>query len=99
MEMKRQGDILFIREDNHPELVKDITNMVVAYGEVTGHHHKVVGDEAIVGLDKNNVMWIVTPHGAEVIHEEHNTVPLEEGTWRVVNQTQYTPKGWVRVAD
>lgn len=102
---RRQGDILFERDDlPWQERVSDDAeiqeNGVVARGEVTGHMHKISdGTKATLMIAAAMAYVRSMSEDAEIIHDEHNPVVLPTGNWNIVRQQQYTPKGWVRVAD
>ena len=96
----RQGDILFIKLNENPsgELIpRDQHNrIVVAEGEVTGHAHAIHEENVTFYRDDIlNGAWIVVDDTADVVHEEHDTIPLDSGTWAVVYQRQYV-RGQVR---
>lgn len=85
-EIYRQGDILIEKVDNIPNnaMKKD---MVLAYGGVTGHKHLVKG-QATVLLDQED-QFIDVRQEAEVVHEEHETIKLPVGKYRVVQQREH----------
>jgi len=96
----RQGDILFIKHGDTPsgEVVpRDAHNrIVVAEGEATGHAHAIHEETATLYRDNAlNRTWVVVDESAHVVHEEHDTVTLDSGTWLVVYQRQYV-RGQVR---
>jgi hypothetical protein len=97
--MHRQGDILFIRDDE-TDLSKATTQTdgIVARGEVTGHTHALETHKAALML-LAGAMYIKAWQDAQVLHQEHGPVLLEKGTWRVQRQREYRPDGWERVAD
>ena len=68
----------------------------MAEGEVTGHAHAIVDSAAVMYRDDVLLMeWIVADTPVEVTHEEHDTILLPSGVWRVVHQRQYV-RGQVR---
>ena len=96
----RQGDILFVKQDEKPSgniIPRDPHNrIVVAEGEATGHAHAI--HEENVTMYRDEVLdraWVVVDGTADVVHEEHDTVTLDAGTWTVVYQRQYV-RGQVR---
>ena len=97
----RQGDILFVKinEDaTGDEVPRDNQNrVVVAEGEATGHCHAIHEDAVEMFRDqKLDRAWVVVKEAtADVVHEEHDTITLDEGTWRIVYQRQYV-RGQVR---
>ena len=88
--MFRQGDVL-IRADKLPDgLSRRNGRCVLADGEVTGHAHVAIGDGVEMYEDGDGVLWLSVPHGSEVRHEEHATITLPQGTYRVVRQREWT---------
>lgn len=93
MTMYRQGDILLIQLDKLPPLrwgertIK--ADGIVQYGETTGHAHALHGAAALLeGPDKEAFVEVTGP--ATLDHEEHETIELPEGIYRVVRQREYT---------
>ena len=100
----RQGDILFVKMDetiSGDKIARDTQNrLVVAEGEATGHAHAIHDDK--VTMYRNDVLnraWVVVEEQANVVHEEHDTITLESGTWRVIYQRQYVRGETRRVLD
>ncbi len=105
MTIYRHGDVI-IRHINTdiPEQAESWRDpkdgrMILAYGEVTGHAHAVVGDadlleipaevteRTISGVEK----WLeVHAGGAKVVHEEHATIELPPGRYAIFRQREYT---------
>src|SRR5687767_13522088 len=92
----RQGDVLLERVRSIPKGAArkptDNGRVILAYGEVTGHAHAVVVErtdaetvEAFLA-ELNGETYLSAPAGASVVHEEHGTIPLEPGAYRVVRQ-------------
>jgi hypothetical protein len=100
-----QGDILVERVDDalvSGQIVHaaDAGAVVVAEGELTGHHHKLFGrvtlyrDDALVHDIPDNLyighVQVKGPSG-RLEHEEHAPINLEQGTYRVRRQRQLEP--------
>jgi len=84
----QQGDVLMFTEEALPEGAKTIApkarGYVLAEGEATGHAHVIVPTPEIeMYEDSKGVLWLKTGTPTEVRHEEHNTVTLEPGIYRV----------------
>ena len=105
MECYRQGDVLVVRIDDVPDdataVPRDAGRLVLAYGEATGHAHAVVSDEAELVTTEHADDLFLRVYGDEVelLHEEHDTVRLPRGDYRVVRQREYTPQRVRHVAD
>lgn len=91
----RQGDIYIESVRCVPANARPHQGTVLADGELTGHRHRirdprsakifVVGDEIFVD---------VVADLAEIVHEEHGTIKLNRGVYRVWRQREYDPLAW-----
>lgn len=102
----RQGDVLIERVAEIPagltEVPLDKGRVILAYGEVTGHAHAVVGDVEFLAADVEEMQerfLRVLEEGAEVVHDEHDTIALPPGDYRVLRQREYSPEAIRTVAD
>lgn len=94
--MYRQGDLLFVREDSVPEWMRrngKTADGVIKLGEATGHAHKLVDG------DLYQRQFIESKGGARVVHEEHDTIELPEGVYRVIRQREFGEQGDATVTD
>ena len=112
-QMFAQGDLLIERiadvEPTGTIVSPDASGAIVlAEGELTGHRHVIFEsvtmfrDDALArelptGLYVGHVK--VGEAGANVVHQEHAPVRLEQGTYRVRRQRELEPKDAVLVAD
>src|SRR5262245_34369914 len=100
-----QGDILIERVDDAEatgQVIQSVRNgpIVIAEGEATGHHHRLLGsvtmyrDDAIA-RDIPPDLYIghvtVRSPGACLEHEEHAPITLDKGTYRIRRQRQLEP--------
>jgi len=102
----RQGDV-FIEKINKDEIPNDVSpvkrdngRVILAYGEVTGHAHAIVQDEVEL-FEREGTLFlnVKNQNGATVVHEEHGTIPLETGTYKVTHQREYHRQEIRNVAD
>jgi len=98
----RQGDVLFIKRDHIPVDTKRYLSpkkdKIIVEGEATGHAHRLQGNaDLLSGI--GNDMFVHVFDDAEVVHEEHGTVELDEGIWEVIRQKEYALGGSRTVAD
>ena len=103
----RQGDVMFIPCDTVPDGTKR-HNGTVAYGEVTGHSHRLAdlsvgevlecGDGLYLKVSEEGISFSGDP-GATVIHEEHRALNLPPGNYKVRIQTEYSPAAIQNVRD
>ena len=93
----RQGDVLLVRvEDDvksrpHRSVARDEGRIVLAYGEQTGHAHAIADAEAELIELETGERFLVTARGVSLRHEEHDTIELPPGSYRVVRQREYAP--------
>lgn len=101
--LKRQGDILLEKVNAMPETDRyarrtEVENGVIAEGEVTGHAHVLKGGTLYTQLGR--MYAVAEVGGGTVVHEEHDTLELEEGVWLVHRQTEYVDENErIQVAD
>jgi nitric oxide reductase large subunit len=105
----RQGDVLFLPIERIPAGKQTKReNGVVAYGEVTGHAHRLadldtaevleIGDGLFVRVSETGVS-IVGAAGATFTHEEHGPASLLPGNYQIRIQREYTPEAIRNVVD
>lgn len=108
-----QGDIMLERVDDAtvgtPINVDPDGAVVLARGEVTGHRHAFYAGATMFrddGLARDiptelylGHIKIAAKEGAELKHEEHDTVKLPAGTYRVRRQREWTADQARVVAD
>ena len=90
--MYRHGDILLVPVPSVPQDARREDrngNLVVAQGEATGHSHRIEDERAERWLTSRREAFLVLPVAAEIRHEEHRTLTLPPGTYRVVRQREY----------
>jgi len=93
--MYRQGDLLIVAEALPLRELTPLPSGIVQHGEATGHAHRLEGGKVLEGpyLD-------VPAGGARLTHDEHDTIEIPEGTYRVIRQREYTEGGgYTNVAD
>lgn len=99
----RQGDVLITPVDNIPTNLKKTERCTLALGEVTGHHHSILDGNAVgYANDAKSLaqyVRVTNSKGASLTHQEHDTIVLPEGTYKVHGQVEYTPERLQRVAD
>lgn len=103
----RQGDVLIRRVAEIPKklvaIPKDRGRTILAYGEVTGHAHAVEGEVEFLAADvaelERAFLRVLDEEGADVVHEEHDTIHLPAGDYEVRRQREYAPERSRWVAD
>ncbi len=102
MQQIRQGDVYLLRDDKvrgRPLRRSKGMKTILAYGEVTGHHHRFEGDRVKMFRHDDGGGHIVVDKPAELIHEEHSRITVVPGIYRQGFQVEYTPAELRRVAD
>ena len=103
----RQGDVYFVKVDdfdktNYVKREPKNNNLILAYGEVTSHHHSIsLLDYPDVELfeNKDGDMLLNVPNTATLTHQEHTAIDLVPGKYEVYIQEEYDPEGMRRVQD
>lgn len=89
----RQGDVLIIETDSLPEeltsVKPDKESNILAYGEVTGHAHRLSVKESTLHQTKSGERFLTVPKSASLTHEEHSTIVLPKGSYRIIQQVEY----------
>lgn len=115
MKLYRQGDVLVVAIplDQVPADTKPVARehgrVILAHGEVTGHAHAIVEKtaelvepaEQLVDAEGARELYLLV-HGDEtvdLVHDEHDTIPLAPGAYKVVRQREYAPEQTRQVAD
>lgn len=91
--MWRQGDIYLAAIAELPAEAVPRPHCVLAEGEVTGHSHRVEmpGTATLYALESNLYLHVTAPT-AHIVHDEHSTLTLPRGIYRVWRQREYTPE-------
>ena len=99
----RQGDVLIEQIAKLPKgLFKQKGQngrAILALREVTGHHHSVHIDSADWWKNDTGEQFLSVTDLAEVTHQEHDTITLPKGDYRIRRQREYTPEAIRNVAD
>lgn len=61
--------------------MKECTDKVLAYGEVTNHSHRATAKSARVFEDDIGHRTLVAPRGTKVVHEEHKPITIPPGEY------------------
>lgn len=114
LDMKRQGECLFIKVDQfkdndaqYKSIKPENGQLIVAHSE-TGHHHVIDIEEsknAQLLIDKTNefIGKLILDEDTKIKHlrnfDTHKTVNLEKGNYVLRYAREYTPQGLRRVMD
>ena len=97
--MIRQGDLLFVSIEEIEASATEDTSGILARGEATGHTHMIRPGQRAAMMVAAGIVYINAMQECAVDHQEHKTVMLPSGKWRVNRQREYIPDGWRQVAD
>ena len=102
-EIYRQGDVLVQRVEEIPADVTPVKResgrIVLAHGEVTGHAHAIKNRAAKFYETSTGERYLSLPKESTLDHEEHSTIVLPAGKYRVIRQREYHPEEIRNVAD
>jgi hypothetical protein len=96
--MIRQGDVLLKKIDKIPDKTKlEKKNNILAYGEVTGHHHRFESPDVVTMVDpKTNTQYVTLGRDSLLEHEEHENLMIPKGIYEVVIQREFDMAQGVR---
>ena len=102
--MYRQGDVALVPVDSIPDgceaVPKELGRTILAHGEMTGHHHSFDGDDSVALLELGDERFLRVEEVADLTHQEHDTIPVSPGSYRVIRQREYDDaEEWRFVAD
>ena len=90
MTLYQQGDVLLLTAEI-PSSASISRRLILAEGEVTGHAHRL--DEATDGLlyeATDGTLYLrVGAQGATITHEEHRSITVPQGDYRVGRVQEY----------
>lgn len=96
----RQGDVLLVPCSEIPAIARKEApageRVVLAEGERTGHAHTMLADRVSYfredGSGSGAYVHVAGPSPVDLTHEEHDTLAIPPGNYRVVQQRQYQPR-------
>lgn len=101
MTMQRQGDVLMVPA-TLPSGAKQVVSkgdVILAFGEVTGHAHRIKEYSKVVMWSAGAERFLQVMETVALTHEEHTTVNIPPGVYKLPQQVEYTPQEIHRVAD
>jgi hypothetical protein len=104
--MYRQGDVLIVPVAQMPAGLEPVarvgSRVILARGEATGHAHAVRDERAALFRDPQLASIFMLVSGEDPValeHEEHGTIAIPPGEYRIVRQREYSPDANGFVAD
>lgn len=99
----RHGDVFLVEVPSLPKQVAAIPfdgDTILAYGEVTGHAHRIDARAKVSLWDAGAQRYLVVEsESAPLTHEEHGRIDLPKGVYEVRIQRVYAPDAIRNVAD
>lgn len=89
MNIYRHGDLLIRQINDLPNDAKKQDNLILAEGEVTGHHHRLSG--VTVYADEQGLKFFVVDKPTDLTHEEHKTIVIEPAKYEVIIEREFDP--------
>jgi|ERR1035437_3109959 hypothetical protein len=98
MDQYRQGDVFLVKVNSAPKNAKQIAinRLILAEGEVTGHMHMIEQEGAELVQVSPEEVYVKIMETAELKHDEHDTIVVEPGWYRVIQQREYSPERYSR---
>lgn len=86
----RQGDVLLIEVETLPDDENlEPKDNILAYGEITGHHHRFQADEFVhTWVNRQGQQYVTLFAPSILYHEEHESFEVAPGNYRVVIQQE-----------
>lgn len=90
MKTYRQGDVFLVEVKSFPDGLKE-KDKILAYGEVSGHHHRFDNGnkQVLVFADDERQQFVQVNKKSTLIHEEHQNLEIPKGKYKVVMQREY----------
>lgn len=98
--MWRHGDIMIAATAAIPSAADRKPTSVLAWGEITGHSHRIEAEETAEIFEYQGVTYLnVTAATARLVHQEHKPIVIPRGTYRFWYQREYSPEAIRRIVD
>ncbi len=89
----RQGDCFLEAVKEIPSDAKSAKSRdgryVLLDGEATGHHHSVAVCDDVEMFERNGELFLRIGKETPLEHQEHATIPLPPGNYRMTRQREY----------
>jgi hypothetical protein len=100
MTLYRHGDVLIALVRSIPDGATPQPGNVLVRGEATGHAHRIEDPKAAQLFRHQGTLYLrVSSERASLVHEEHATIVLPRGDYRVWQQREYSPAAIRTVVD
>ena len=98
----RQGDVLLLPVTKLPKGAVDRNlqqPVVLKIGEAVGHAHQFLDHTKVRMWDAGAERFIQVIEQADLIHDEHTTIQVPPGLYKLPDQVEYTPGELRKVSD
>jgi len=88
----RQGDVLIKQVDSIPKEAvgkKKGSEVTIALGEATGHHHTLYGKLPISLLQFNDKRFLQIQEEVELRHQEHHCLKIDPGKYEIIIEQEH----------
>lgn len=92
----RQGDVLISKIDSIPKKAVPKKDLIVAEGEITGHHHQFLMNSPVELYTLGDEIYAHVLSETVLIHDEHHQIPLKEGDYLIQIQEEVDVMGNLR---
>jgi hypothetical protein len=100
MTLYRHGDVLLASVPSIPNGAIPQPGNVLVRGEATGHAHRIEDPRSAQLFRHQGTLYMrVSASQASLVHEEHATIVLPQGDYRVWQQREYSPAAIRTVVD
>jgi hypothetical protein len=88
----RQGDVFIESVALIPGGAVQLSHLVLVEGELTGHSHRIADLDTALLYEVRGEMFlqVISPY-AELVHQEHRSIRLPRGKYRVWRQREFDP--------
>ena len=89
----RHGDVLIQSVKTIPTSASPLPHATLAHGEVTGHSHRIAEPADVELFEVNGTLYLrIKAESSSLIHQEHATLNIPKGEYKVWRQREYTPR-------
>jgi len=90
---RRHGDVFLKPVESFPTGIQQLDTNILAFGEATGHDHRVVNGQATVYAAKGETeaKYVKVTEDSELVHQEHETIDVPTGSYEIVHEREYSP--------
>ena len=85
----RHGDVILQSIEKLPKSGQITTQVCLAEGEATGHHHMLTCEDGIdVVLEAKEILFKIESPGT-LTHQEHDLITIDPGIYRVSREQEF----------